>query len=566
MKRFITVVCMFAILFAMFLPAGTQAAELLVTDKEQYTQGEPVLITAQGSGKDWVGIYHKEDVLQSVPSILWYYVAAEGNQSGTAKNIFNAEHNNNRGNLATLPAGDYIIYLLENDGYNVLDMVEITITEESSSPGTQDTDIPAPKKVDYKSDKIEITAGDGTFPYHYEIYWADENGPLDDYTMLAKVEFSDEVTEFVIDKNLLIPKEADRVLVLAKTGKKTSAPTYGMLPENVKKYDFGEPLYEVQVLSDIHINQAMSHIHNIHFKAALEDIKKLSPESIGIFVNGDIADHGLESEYKSFSQIIEDSGENTPPVFCAIGNHDLSGGSYEEQLRLFTEYTNPATDKVYFDQWINGTHFIYLGSENTGLNAELSDTQLNWLREKLAENRDKNRPIYVFLHQGIIDTVAGTFEYQQWHGVNQDEELAAVLKDYSEVILFTGHSHWEMESPMSMKARDDKLPTIFNTSSVAYLWDDNCMSTNVGITGSQGYYLKAYEDCVLVLGRDFANGKWISSAQFIVDYSADRTDGEADSTNGPDKVYIVIAVCTVVLVAAGVIAVIAVKKRKKNEI
>ena len=57
--------------------------------------------------------------------------------------------------------------------------------------------------------------------------------------------------------------------------------------------------------------------------------------------------------------------------------------------------------------------------------AYLSDEQLNWFREKLAEKRDENRPIYVFLHQGLIDTVAGTYEYQGWHGIDRAEEFAA---------------------------------------------------------------------------------------------------------------------------------------------
>lgn len=555
MKRFIVVLSMLSILLLVFVPVTLQAADLITTDKKGYEEGESIYVTAQGGGKDWVGIYLKTDVVESTPSILWYYVAADGNQSGTSKNIFNAEYNNERDSLESLPAGEYVIYLFENNGYNVLDMVEITIKAKSDGNFEK---LAAPKKVEYKSGKIVITAAEGDLPYSYEIYWADENGILDNYTMLADVEWFEDITEYTIDKNLLIPKEADRIFVMAKKSRRLSDPVCCMLPDNIQKYDFGKLLYEMQVLSDIHINSDQTHIHNIHFAAALEDIKKLSPNSIGVFINGDVADHGQESEYKAFSQIIANSGENTPPVFCAIGNHDLLGNSYDEQLRLFTEYTNPATDKVYFDQWINGVHFIYLGSENTGLNAELSQKQLQWLKDKLSENRDENRPIYVFLHQGIIDTVAGTFEYQKWHGVNQGDELATILKDYREVILFTGHSHWQMQSPMSMKARDSRIPTVFNTASVAYLWDDNCMSTNIGIEGSQGYYIKAYEDGVLVLGRDFVSGKWISSAQYVVDYGGSKDNEKTDS----GLMWFVVFVCIVVIMTVVATIVIIGKKRQ----
>ena len=123
----------------------------------------------------------------------------------------------------------------------------------------------------------------------------------------------------------------------------------------------------------------------------------------------------------------------------------------------------------------------------------------------------------MFLHQGLIDTVAGTYEYQGWHGIDRAEEFAAILKDYPEVILFSGHSHWEMNSASNMKERDDKLPTIFNTASVAYLWSD----AQATIEGAQGYFVKVYKDKVLVLGRDFDNEQWLASAQYLVQYGSE---------------------------------------------
>ncbi|MFR8331220.1 MAG: hypothetical protein ACLU9S_01710 [Oscillospiraceae bacterium] len=124
------------------------------------------------------------------------------------------------------------------------------------------------------------------------------------------------------------------------------------------------------------------------------------------------------------------------------------------------------------------------------MHAYPSDEQLNWFREKLAEKRDENRPIYVFLHQGLIDTVAGTYEYQGWHGIDRAEEFAAILRRLiPEVILFSGHSHWEMNSASNMKERDENLPTIFNTASVAYLWSD----AQATIEGAQGYFVKVYK-------------------------------------------------------------------------
>lgn len=523
------------------LPKEHDPSKTLATDQTIYTEGDPILTTATGDGFDWVGLYLRTDTLQMQTSIRWYYVARDGNRSGDTKDMRKAENtNSNRAALFDVPAGEYTLYLLENDGYNVLARVDITVNEnpalhpvsEAPSAAAYDRSGSFPGAAD---GTLTITAGqEDTLPDGYRAYWANENGPLADYTALAPIPCTGRITAYNMVPNTLIPKAADRLLVYAVRGNKRSETAAEvLLPAGCNDYDFGTPLYELQILSDIHINPSQNHIHNLHFASALADIKALSPNSIGIFINGDIADHGEVSEYVAFQQLIKDAGEGFPNVYAAIGNHDLSAGPFDRQLEKFLTYTAPGTDSVYYDLWLNGVHFIFLGSEAPGLNATLSAEQLDWFREKLAEDRNESRPTYVFLHQGLIGTVAGTFAYQGWHGIHQAEQFAEILKDYPEVILFTGHSHWEMDSFQTMKPRDEKLPTIFNTAAGAYLWNDACMATDVGIEGSQGYYLYAYGDNVLLLGRDFVTGQWISSAQFVVSYeksAGNHTTADDDSS------------------------------------
>ncbi len=575
-------------------PQPSDGEKTLKTDKTVYTEGEPILTTATGEGKDWVGLYLRTDTLETDQSIRWYYVARDGNTSGSEKNLRTAEGtNSSRAAYADVPAGEYTVYLCANDKWDVLAKVDITVKEDTSVQTVPQ----APASVTYEmtkpfagaaDGKLTITAGEDALPESYCAYWANQDGPLASYTAFAPIECTGAVTEYEMVANTLIPTEADRILVYSVRKNKTSqTAAVVMLPEGCNDYDFGTPLYEMQVLSDIHLNPSQTHLHNVHFAAALADIQKLSPDSIGIFINGDIADHGEVSEYLTFQRMITAAGAGLPEVYCSIGNHDLAQGPYDEKLANFLKYTEPGTDSVYYDLWLGGVHFIFLGSEAVGLNAQLSREQLKWFKQKLAEDRDENRPIYVFLHQGLMDTVAGTFEYQKWHGVNQAKEFAAILKDYPEVILFSGHSHWEMDSLHSMKARDEALPTIFNTASAAYLWNDAAMVTNVGIEGSQGYYIKAYQDKVLVLGRDFVNGQWIASAQYLVQYpqsgvqTSDSPDDPSSETQAPEtgsngtvtpadtgeKSYtgvIAGAVAAAVATAAAVTAIIVIKKRKSS--
>ena len=526
MKKRIFALLILVFLMCMCFGAPAFADEKYVrTDKAEYIVGEDIVVTASGTGKDWVGLYRADDTLESDFSIYWYYAE----NSGSVKIREAAFRNDTRQAYFDIPSGDYVIYLLADDGYEVLDSVSVSVKESPS----QEPEAPAaPASVSYErtavlpglaEGRLIIHAADSeNLPEDYIIYWADTQGALADYTSFAPIACSAAETVYEIEPGSMFPQSADRMLIYARKGNILSeTASEVMLPAGSNDYDLGDLRYEFQVVSDIHITTNQKHIHNQHFAMLLEDIKTISPGSVGLFVNGDTADSGNVLEYKRMRDIVDKAGDGLPPLFFAIGNHDYMNGQREKQISNFLEYTGTDSDTVYHDEWINDVHFVFLGGEQAGLHAELSEAQLTWLEETLAKNRDENRPIYLFLHQGLMDTVAGCFEYQDWHGINQSEELSAIIKQYPEIIMFSGHSHWEMDSVHTMKERDENLPTIFNTASCAYLWSDDCMATNVGIEGSQGYYIYAYDHAVIVRGRDIAAGKWIASSQYFVNYGTE---------------------------------------------
>ena len=105
----------------------------LETDKTEYLQGEPVMVTAIGSGNDWAAIYSKDDTIGSIDSIYWYYVADASHIPGQSYNIANEIYNSTRAEYKELPAGEYMVVLLEKGGYNVLEHIDITIKESLAS-------------------------------------------------------------------------------------------------------------------------------------------------------------------------------------------------------------------------------------------------------------------------------------------------------------------------------------------------------------------------------------------------------------------------------------------------
>ncbi len=197
-----------------------------------------------------------------------------------------------------------------------------------------------------------------------------------------------------------------------------------------------------------------------------------------------------------------------------MGNHDVGLGEWQSRLLHFLNATEMAGS--YHDHWIEGYHFIFLGTEEgLELYCSLSDVQLQWLDAKLGEGDSPGKPAFVFLHQPLLNTVSGSLEAQKWSGVTQDSELKEILsKHRCRAILFTGHTHWEIEAAHHYFDGGETLPPMFNSASVAYLWTDE----DEGKEGSQGYYVEVYADRVVVRGRDFKRGQWIESARVQLEY------------------------------------------------
>ncbi|WP_334075672.1 MULTISPECIES: metallophosphoesterase family protein [Paenibacillus] len=271
------------------------------------------------------------------------------------------------------------------------------------------------------------------------------------------------------------------------------------------------PRLSFQVITDTHVTVDPDHEYNRNFDRALKDIAANAVRSGGIMHVGDLTDHGDPEEYREMNRILAANREGLPDVYFTLGNHDVALGDWNSRLANYIGHSGMAGP--YHDHWIGGYHFIFIGTER-GLErfCDLSQAQLNWLDLKLGERASMDKPVFVFLHQPLKDTVAGSLEAQNWYGVVQDAELKRILGRHPQAILFTGHTHWHLGAERTMVEGRGSMATLFNAASVAYLWTDE----DEPLLGSQGYYVEVYADRVLVKGRDFTAGRWVESAQFSI--------------------------------------------------
>ncbi len=398
---------------------------------------------------------------------------------------------------------------------------------------------------------ITVTTKEEALPQTYEIYWGNENGRLEGYTPIASYTTRVETREVNIMPNTLVPFGADRIVLYTKKNDKLSEDfVYTMLPEGAGDEDaFGEVLYQFNVMSDIHITTSNGNHTNAMFNKALREIFKLTPDCDGIFVNGDIADNGEMSEYNTLFGMLNTAKVSTKKdvpslTHFGVGNHDTYKHRDEngdiipmsERNQAFLEGTHNDSKTPYFDCWVGDIHFIFLADEVDGTDygkhnemydiyASISDRQFAWLEQKLNESNGET-PIFLFLHQGMKDTVAGTLDYQEWHGVDSQDtiQLKNLLADYPEVIMFAGHSHWAIDTPRSFvpQSDDTELPTMLNSGSFKTVKRDNgTTSSIVGQEGAHGYYIRVYKNKIVFAGRDFYNETWLSNAQYVLDWKYD---------------------------------------------
>jgi 3',5'-cyclic AMP phosphodiesterase CpdA len=279
-----------------------------------------------------------------------------------------------------------------------------------------------------------------------------------------------------------------------------------------------EPALQLAVISDTHIDTQMANV-NQKFKDALKDLKKIAPKYDAIAVNGDMTNFGLVGEYELFNSILKANKIQNADQFIVMGNHEwLEKRIIPDTTVTDTQLKNRFMDEMnvsglYYDKWIAGYHFITIAGEKSEstmkatygsselASAYISDDEFKWLEKTLSINAKSDKPIFVFFHQPITNTVYGS----EWGAGLEDQKILALLKKYPQVILFSGHSHYPLDNPKSIYT--DGI-TMVNTSSVAYTYTPK---GGENYTLSQGYLVNVYHDKVEFKAREFSTGTWIKT-------------------------------------------------------
>jgi len=284
--------------------------------------------------------------------------------------------------------------------------------------------------------------------------------------------------------------------------------------------EFYTPVLRFTVASDVHISKygsqeeeaRLAELFNIGYDFSAESSTYNSLDAC-VFC-GDFSNKGAVVEMERFKNICDNGIQEGTTLITMLGNHEF----YEDSAITISRFKTIFGQEEKGSIVINGYHFIYLSPDLSGSN--YLPTTVDWLEEELskAEEEDPTKPIFVFQHHHVSDTVYGS---EDW-GIST---LDSVFEKYPQIVDFSGHSHFPMIDPRSIY--QDKYTTL-NTATLSYYemgmvgvatdgffatdYNGNYGSHSVMADAAQFYIVEVDEEgAVKIIGYDILSNRILAT-------------------------------------------------------
>ncbi|WP_286908790.1 metallophosphoesterase [Clostridium sp. UBA1652] len=269
------------------------------------------------------------------------------------------------------------------------------------------------------------------------------------------------------------------------------------------------------VISDIHV-KAHNSKEDEKLDLALSRLKEYQHNLDALIITGDITNSGREKEYKKFNKIYNKYSEFLGEKIFLMGNHDCWGGvSIKAAQKRFKDNLN---EDINSHKVIKGYHFISISTEGKRLSGLFSKKLLAWLKNELevARDDDYKKPIFLGVHQHIENTVYGS---EAWG----NKDLYEVLKEFPQVINFSGHSHYPLNDERSIHQKDF---TSVGAGSTSYIELErgkvNGTIQPKADKVSQGLIVKVSEDNVVKIATIDFTKKQVNEDRWIINEPSNK--------------------------------------------
>lgn len=308
-------------------------------------------------------------------------------------------------------------------------------------------------------------------------------------------------------------ENAKKIVIIDRLKKKVGHINLGSLA----RPNTGNKLYSVGVISDIHIGAATA-------DTDLTRALSFFAENGAAFTCscGDLSNNGTTDQLTAYKSLINNN------VHSITGNHDWYGLAQGTTNQITAENYETIMGKPLYYSFSQGNDvFIMFGMSscntydtNGGI---FTDEQLQWLYETLEANRNKRCFLFehIYPHNskyscGNAFNMYGTDP--MWGGTD-GLVFESLLKHYSNVIVFHGHSHIVYEAQTKTEEYPANYDKYFGCHSVHVpsLSAPRLLNGIKDSSGSQGCLMDVYQKHIVLRGRDFAKGQFVPLGTFCLD-------------------------------------------------
>lgn len=158
---------------------------------------------------------------------------------------------------------------------------------------------------------------------------------------------------------------------------------------------------------------------------------------------GDFSSIGTEPDYDAFVATLNEHIRPETKSICILGNHETKQDYSRDMFREKFGYDPDSVTEI------NGFSFIALSSYPHVTEWTYPRSSIHWAEKQLAAAEAKNdgRAIFVLQHPHNFATVYGSSFYCE-------PQLNNVWSGHSEVVCFSGHSHFPSSDPRSLNQSD----------------------------------------------------------------------------------------------------------------
>ena len=357
----------------------------------------------------------------------------------------------------------------------------------------------------------------------FSLYYADSNKKrLDYYDSLASFTASDSANTLSFE-NVIVPKSCKYIIADGEG----DYDYFVKIPENSL---LSEVDYTFSALSDVHYNKGD------YFNDALDFLDGYGVDFVGI--SGDLTNDGEISSLEKFNEAIKN---RLYKVYATSGNHDeeaVKTGDWEEYINAsittddeIVNISENGIDFVFAPKKAEGNVFVFLCQTSwyypkypTGEEYSLiTEEQIEWLADVLEEYKSEN--VFLFFHtflsapDGTQESAVGNLKNPGGYyytlpfsyGTADEVAFRALMKEYKNVVYFSGHSHWmfEMEiynENLNYSNFDGEYCHMVHVPSVCeprWIGENDTSRTSKTGEASEGWIIEVYDEAIILIPVDF---------------------------------------------------------------